>query len=183
MIKGLLAAIGIILILKQIPHVLGHDLDPEGDLAFFQAAIIGTPFPNSRIWPAICIPAPPPSAWSRSPCCSSGIGGRDGNSPGCRSPWWSCCWVLDSTCCSDSSEDVGSSRRATSCKSRSSVICWTFVSILQHPDFSQWANPAVYLAAVTIAAIASLESLVNLEAIDKLDPQKRISPPSRQLWV
>src|SRR5262245_8089820 len=36
-IKGLLAAIGIILILKQIPHVLGHDPDPEGDLAFAQA--------------------------------------------------------------------------------------------------------------------------------------------------
>ena len=36
MIKGLLAAIGVILILKQIPHVLGIDLDPEGDMAFQQ---------------------------------------------------------------------------------------------------------------------------------------------------
>ncbi|MGL4421629.1 MAG: SulP family inorganic anion transporter, partial [Gemmataceae bacterium] len=35
-IKGLLAAIGVILILKQIPHVFGHDDDPEGDMAFFQ---------------------------------------------------------------------------------------------------------------------------------------------------
>lgn len=35
-IKGLLAAIGVILILKQIPHVFGHDPDPEGDLAFQQ---------------------------------------------------------------------------------------------------------------------------------------------------
>ena len=35
-IKGLLAAIGVILILKQIPHVLGHDPDPEGDMAFLQ---------------------------------------------------------------------------------------------------------------------------------------------------
>jgi carbonic anhydrase len=35
-IKGLLAAIGIILILKQIPHVVGHDPDPEGELAFQQ---------------------------------------------------------------------------------------------------------------------------------------------------
>jgi carbonic anhydrase/SulP family sulfate permease len=35
-IKGLLAAIGAILILKQIPHVLGHDTDPEGEMAFFQ---------------------------------------------------------------------------------------------------------------------------------------------------
>ena len=35
-IKGLLAAIGVILILKQIPHVFGHDRDPEGDMAFQQ---------------------------------------------------------------------------------------------------------------------------------------------------
>ena len=35
-IKGLLAAIGVILILKQIPHLLGHDADPEGEMAFLQ---------------------------------------------------------------------------------------------------------------------------------------------------
>ena len=35
-IKGLLAAIGVILILKQIPHVLGHDTDPEGEMSFSQ---------------------------------------------------------------------------------------------------------------------------------------------------
>jgi len=35
-VKGLLAAIGVILILKQIPHLLGHDPDPEGEMAFQQ---------------------------------------------------------------------------------------------------------------------------------------------------
>ncbi len=35
-IKGLLAAIGVILIMKQIPHVLGHDTDPEGEMSFSQ---------------------------------------------------------------------------------------------------------------------------------------------------
>ncbi|MHA7837287.1 MAG: SulP family inorganic anion transporter, partial [bacterium] len=35
-IKGLLAAIGVILILKQIPHLLGHDTDPVGEMAFAQ---------------------------------------------------------------------------------------------------------------------------------------------------
>ncbi|MEQ1848546.1 MAG: SulP family inorganic anion transporter, partial [Nitrospira sp.] len=35
-IKGLLAAIGVIIILKQIPHLVGHDPDPEGDMSFFQ---------------------------------------------------------------------------------------------------------------------------------------------------
>ena len=35
-IKGLLAAIGVILILKQIPHLLGHDTDPDGEMSFVQ---------------------------------------------------------------------------------------------------------------------------------------------------
>jgi len=35
-IQGLLAAIGVILILKQLPHILGHDTDPEGEMAFDQ---------------------------------------------------------------------------------------------------------------------------------------------------
>ena len=56
-----------------------------------------------------------------------------------------------------------------------------FFGFLQLPDFSQWANPAVYIAAATLAAVASLETLLNLEAVDKLDPQQRTSPPSREL--
>jgi MFS superfamily sulfate permease-like transporter len=35
-IKGMLAAIGLILILKQIPHAFGYDVDPEGDMEFIQ---------------------------------------------------------------------------------------------------------------------------------------------------
>ena len=35
-IRGLLTAIGVILILKQFPHLLGRDADPEGDMAFLQ---------------------------------------------------------------------------------------------------------------------------------------------------
>ena len=56
-----------------------------------------------------------------------------------------------------------------------------FLAFLQWPDFSQWTNQSVYIAAVTIAAVASLETLLNLEAVDKLDPQRRASPPSREL--
>jgi carbonic anhydrase/SulP family sulfate permease len=55
------------------------------------------------------------------------------------------------------------------------------MKFLSFPDFSQWTNPAIYLAAVTIAIVASLETLLNLEAVDKLDRQRRYSPPSREL--
>jgi len=49
------------------------------------------------------------------------------------------------------------------------------------PDFGQWRTPAVYGAALTLAAVASLETLLNLEAVDKLDPRRRASPPNREL--
>ena len=49
------------------------------------------------------------------------------------------------------------------------------------PDFSALGSLQVYIAAITIAIVASLETLLNLEAVDKLDPKKRPSPPSREL--
>jgi MFS superfamily sulfate permease-like transporter len=49
------------------------------------------------------------------------------------------------------------------------------------PDFSQLANPDIYVIAITIAVVASLETLLCLEATDKLDPFKRISPANREL--
>ena len=42
-------------------------------------------------------------------------------------------------------------------------------------------DPAVYVAAFTLAVVASLETLLNLGATDKLDPQRRVSPPNREL--
>ena len=49
------------------------------------------------------------------------------------------------------------------------------------PDFSAFGNYHVYVVAITIAIIASLESLLSIEAADKLDPYKRITPTSREL--
>ena len=56
-----------------------------------------------------------------------------------------------------------------------------FLGFLTFPDFSQILKPAVYIGGITIAVVASLETLLNLEAVDKLDPQQRESPPSREL--
>lgn len=43
------------------------------------------------------------------------------------------------------------------------------------------AKPALYGAAVTLAVIASLETLLTIEAVDKIDPQQRKSPANREL--
>ena len=179
-IKGLLAAIGLILILKQIPHLLGHDADPEGDLAFLQhdhantfselfhmidhihlgAAIIGLGAVLLLVfWDRIKplknsgIPAPLVAVLF-------GMGlsaffaslGQD--------------WTLES-------KNFVQVPAADSWSS--------FLQFLKFPDFSKLATPSVYIAGVTLAAVASLETLLNLEAIDKIDPKQRVSPPSREL--
>ncbi len=51
------------------------------------------------------------------------------------------------------------------------------------PDWTALNNPLIYTGAITLAVVASLETLLNLEAADKLDPQKRSSPPNRELWA
>ena len=56
-----------------------------------------------------------------------------------------------------------------------------FVSFFRLPDFNSLSNPQVYLVAATIALVASLETLLCVEATDKLDPQKRSTPTNREL--
>jgi MFS superfamily sulfate permease-like transporter len=54
-------------------------------------------------------------------------------------------------------------------------------ALFTSPDFSQLANPAVYTVAVTIAVVASLETLLCVEATDRMDPLKRVTPTDREL--
>ena len=52
---------------------------------------------------------------------------------------------------------------------------------LPRPDWSVLARPDLWVAAVTIAVVASIETLLSLQAVDRLDPLKRHSPPDREL--
>ncbi|OFY82369.1 MAG: hypothetical protein A3F72_15850 [Bacteroidetes bacterium RIFCSPLOWO2_12_FULL_35_15] len=56
-----------------------------------------------------------------------------------------------------------------------------FIHQFTLPDFNAFGNYQVYVVAVTIAIIASLESLLSVEAVDKLDPYKRNTPTNREL--
>ena len=179
-IKGLLAAIGVIIIFKQIPHLVGHDADPEGDLSFSQpdlettfselfrmfgdyqlgAAVVGllsvallVLWDNWKLLKTSLFPAPVAVVLF-------GIGGG---------LWFEHLgdpWVIKPShlvqvpVAGDLAELFG---------------------LFAQPDFSQWMNPAVYTAGMTLALVASLETLLNLNATDRLDPQQRTSPPSREL--
>lgn len=54
-------------------------------------------------------------------------------------------------------------------------------ALLTFPDFSAIGNSAVWLTGVTIAVVASLETLLCVEATDKLDPYKRVTPTNQEL--
>jgi carbonic anhydrase/SulP family sulfate permease len=179
-IKGLLAAIGVLLILKQIPHVVGHDPDPLGDMAFDQpdqentiselARMFGDIHPEAAAIGLLSVALL--ILWDRS--------GRLKKSP-VPAPL---VVVLLGVALGRLFGSLGGPWLIEPSHLVQVPVAQTlagFVDFLQPPNFAQWRNPAVYTAALTLAAVASLETLLNLEAVDKLDPRQRTSPPSREL--
>lgn len=57
----------------------------------------------------------------------------------------------------------------------------SLIDELRFPQFSAITNPDVWIVAFTIAIVGSLESLLSLDATDKLDPAKRIASPNKEL--
>lgn len=179
-IKGLLAAIGIILVLKQIPHVLGHDTDPEGEMSFSQPdhentltemyAMLGDLHPGAACIGLLSIAVL--IAWDKISLLKRSVIPAQlvvvllgvGLSRLFQTNVWG--WEIEAS----HLVQVPVSQNLRE-----------FVGLLRMPDFSQWLNPDVYAAGLTIAIVASLETLLNLEAADKIDPQQRSSPPSREL--
>jgi MFS superfamily sulfate permease-like transporter len=56
-----------------------------------------------------------------------------------------------------------------------------FLSFFTSPDWSQFGNSAVLTVAITLALVASLETLLSIEAVDELDPYQRVTPTNREL--
>ncbi|MEE4277894.1 MAG: SulP family inorganic anion transporter [Halieaceae bacterium] len=183
-IKGMLAAIGIVIFLKQIPHALGYDRDYLGDEAFLQSDQLNTfttlieafsnlsiaavtisavsllllllwerPFMKRMAWTGI-IPAPLLVV----------IGGVIINEAfGVWSP----------------ELKLRSSEHLVTLPVASSPA--DFFSMFSLPDFGNALNPEVWIVAATIALVGSIETLLCIEATDKLDPEKRISDTNREL--
>jgi MFS superfamily sulfate permease-like transporter len=184
-IRGMLAAIGLILILKQIPHALGYDRDYEGDENFFQpdgentftgifqAVNYLTPgaIAISLIAILILITWEKPSIrqhkflqYVPGPLIAVLVGvilNIIFNQ-----------WIPFMTI---NEEHMVSLPVVHSLSDARQLI--TF------PDFQAFQNPKIYMTAGTLALVASLESLLSIEAGDKLDQFKRITPLNRELRV
>ncbi len=204
-IRGMLSAIGLILILKQLPHLMGYDKEDEGTESFVvhdnevtsqvanavqnghEAASsgghegIGTTF--TMLWDAIQNFQAPilligvmaiviMLLWDKT------LGKKIKTIPSS---------LLAVVLGTGMALMYGAVRPEWALKGNHLVQLppiRSFSDFLQQtsfPDFGAFANPQVYIVALTIALVASIETLLSIEAIDKLDTHKRRTPTNREL--
>ncbi len=182
-IKGMLAAIGLILVLKQIPHALGYDFDYEGDFSFDEGGGHNT---FTDIWFAIknmhlgaviisMVSLGILLLWERPFIKKIALFKV---LPGALFAVLS--GVLLNQFFKVSIPELFLSREHLVVLPVADNF-YEFVGFFTFPDFTQFANPNIYLIAATIAIVASIETLLSVEAADKLDPYKRNTPTNREL--
>jgi len=180
-IKGMLTAIGIIIILKQIPHAFGYDKDSEGNFNFIQldgentfSGLINSINKIDLGATLIClISLAILILWER-PFFKRKLKLLPGGLVA----------VIAAVVLNELFIKNGNSLGVTGERLVNVPVAGSFSEFLGFftmPDFSQLANPQVYIVALTIAAVASIETLLCVEAVDKLDPDKRTTSPNREL--
>jgi MFS superfamily sulfate permease-like transporter len=181
-IKGMLTGIGIIIILKQIPHFFGYDPDPEGDFAFFQVdgnntfgeildtvnnispgatlvAIIGLSV--LLLWDKILSKKGKFFQIIQGPLVAVVLG------------------IVYFVITKDNDVLGISAKHLVSVPIPEDTA--SFLAQFSFPNFSAITNPQVWITGFTIALVASLETLLCVEATDKLDPAKNVTPTNREL--
>ena len=182
-IRGMLAAIGLILILKQIPHFLGADTDYFEDMDFLQ-------FNGQNTFSAISAAAKGLSPGSVLVGFASLALLLLWDSGLVRRLAWArrvpaaLVVVLAALGLNQLLRTVAPEYQVRP----EHLVKLPIVSSLDgllgqlmFPDFTAFARPATYAVGLTIAIVASLETLLSVEAVDKLDPHKRRTPPNREL--
>jgi MFS superfamily sulfate permease-like transporter len=184
-ITGMLAAIGLILILKQIPHAVGYDADPEGSFGFFGpdgqntfSAVIFS-LTNEILWGAAGIalisliflfwwdkarPKDGPLKLIPGPLVVVLFGVGANEALRLFAPEYA----------------VGISHLVQVPVSATPLA---LADQIRLPDFSAITNGKVWTVALTLAIVASLESLLSVKAVDELDPKRRVTDKNRELMA
>lgn len=186
-VRGLLSAIGVILILKQIPHLFGYDQDYEGEMSFFQAAdkentftelvhFISSCHLGASVLGLACLGLY--LAWSRWRAAHRvgfpaalvvvlfGVAAHLIIDALATAGYVGEAWVIGAM--HRVQVPVASSMRG-------------LIGELPKPDFAVLMSPAVYGAGFMIAVVGSIQALLTSEAIDRLDRQRRTTPANREL--
>ncbi len=182
-IKGMLAAIGIILILKQIPYLVGYENTYTGDETFKQTSG-GNTFSSifsalNQITPValiiglvgLAILMVYETKWIKSKKVFQLLSG----------PLVVVviavliCYLLQVS----SPENTLAATHLVNIPSANTAA--EFFSFFRFPDWSYLSNSDVWVTGFTLAMVASLETLLGIEAVDKLDKYKRVTPSNREL--
>jgi len=180
-IEGMLAGIGVIIILKQLPHAFGYDSDFEGDLAFSQTDGNNTFSSLFKIFNYIQLGAIIVSlvsfailiAWDKVAFLK-----KIKIIPGALIAVISGIILNEIFIVSGSSLAIAKTH-LVSLPVPTSVE--DFKSMIVTPDFSEFLNPKVWTVGLTIAIVASIETLLCIEASDRLDEQKRYTNTNVEL--
>jgi MFS superfamily sulfate permease-like transporter len=181
-IEGMLAAIGIIIILKQLPHAVGYDKDNEGDFFFiekgtghntFSALIDAVNYSHLGAALVTVVSLAILIAWTKVAFLKKmklvpgalvavlvGI-------------------LLNEVFTSTGSKLVIEQEHLVSLPIPASFA--DFLGQFTRPNFAAITHADVWLVAVTIAIVASIETLLCVEASDKLDPLKRFTNTNTEL--
>lgn len=181
-IEGMLTAIGIIIILKQLPHAIGYDVDHEGDFFFIEKGIGHNSFSsiidaiNFSHLGAIIISAVSLViliAWTKVPALKNlkavpgalvavvvGV-------------------IINETFRATGSNLTISQEHLVNLPTPANFN--EFIGQFASPNFSAISNTNVWVVAATIAAVASIETLLCIEASDKMDPLKRFTNTNTEL--
>lgn len=181
-IKGMLTGIGIIIILKQIPHFFGYNSDPGGNFAFFQ---VGGENTFSEILNSLNFISPGATivavlALSILLLWSEVLDNKGKIFKLIQGPLVAVAVGIIYFVSTKGNTQLGiSSDLLVSVPVPEDAS--SFFSQFSFPNFGAIANPQVWIVAFTIALVASLETLLCVEATDKIDPLKRVTPTNREL--
>ncbi len=179
-IEGMLAAIGIIIILKQIPHAFGHDIDNEGDFFYieksghstFDTLIESINYIHTGALLIALLSLAILILWEKVPALRN-----IKVIPGAL-----VVVVVVSILLNEFFIQSGSNLAIVT---QNHLVSLPSFGEIQKgfalPNFAELANEKVWIVAVTIAVVASIETLLCIEATDKLDPFKRFTDTNREL--
>ncbi|MFN0084896.1 MAG: SulP family inorganic anion transporter [Blastocatellia bacterium] len=181
-IEGMLAAIGIIIILKQLPHAIGYDKDNEGDFFFiekgtghntFSALIDAVNYTHLGAVLVALVSLAILIAWTKIEFLKN-----------LKVVPGALVAVVVGVIMNEVFTRTGSPLSISQEHLVSLPLPASFADFFgqfSRPDFSAITNPDIWIVAVTIAAVASIETLLCIEAADKQDPLKRFTNTNTEL--
>ncbi len=184
-VKGMLSGIGAIIFIKQIPHAVGYDNDYEGDLSFAQTDNYSTFSELPHMLDSFSLAATSIALFSliilivlEQPSLKKTTIFRAFHGP--------LMVVILGIIFNEYLRSYFPSFALKESHLVSLPEAQTMADLftqMHSPDFSQLTNPVIYISAITLAFVASLETLLAVEAVDRLDVYKRVTPTNRELIV